>query len=369
MNKPIYVTKPYLPPLQEFLPYLQEIWNSGILTNAGPYHQKLESALCRYLGVDHISLFSNGTLALITAMQALKIKGEVITTPFSFVATANSILWSGNEPIFVDVEPETLNINVKKIEAAITPRTKAILAVHCYGNSCDVEGIREIAEKYELRVIYDACHAFGVEDEGGSILRHGDLSCLSFHATKVFSTFEGGAIICPDAETKKNIDQLKNFGIIDEVTVTSAGLNAKMSEVNAAFGLLQLEHMDNILDRRSKIDSIYRALLGSVDGIKCLPQTAKKVRNYSYFPILVKKPYKASRDELYDYLKANGVNARKYFFPLISEFPMYNSLPSAHRGNLVESFDASSRVLCLPIYPNLSEEDLHRVVDLIKKIA
>jgi len=365
MKKQIYVTKPYLPPLQEFVPYLEKIWQNEILTNNGPFHQKLEDALCDYLGVNYISLFSNGTLALITALQALGIKGEVITTPYSFVATAHSILWNGNVPVFVDVEPETLNIDPKKIEEAITPKTTAILPVHCYGNPCDVDAIKEIANKYELRVIYDACHAFGVKDEHGSILRHGDLSCISFHATKVFNTFEGGAIVSHDIETKKYIDQLKNFGIIDEVTVAVTGLNAKMSEINAAFGLLQLQHIDEILMLRSQIDYRYRYALNNVDGIICLPQAAKKTKNFSYFPILVQEKFKLTRDQLYNKLKINGINARRYFYPLISDFSMYANLSSSNVKNLPVAANAANNILCLPMYPGIPQEDIDVIVKLI----
>jgi len=235
-NKPIYVTQPHLPPLAEFIPYLEKIWNSKILTNGGPFHQRLEKALCEYLGVEHIALFSNGTLALVTALQALRVTGEVITTPYSFVATAHSLLWNGIKPVFVDIDRKTLNMDPAKIEAAITPQTTAIMPVHCYGHPCDVEAIQKIADNYNLRLIYDAAHAFGVEDDGGSVLRHGDLSVISFHATKVFNTFEGGAIVCPDAKTKQRIDHLKNFGFVDEVTVVAPGINGKMIELNAAPG-------------------------------------------------------------------------------------------------------------------------------------
>ena len=269
-NKPIYVTQPYLPPLEEFIPYLQEIWNSKILTNNGPFHQQLEQALCEYLGVGHISLFTNGTIALVTALQALRVTGEVITTPYSFVATSHSLLWNGIKPVFVDIDPNTLNLDPAKIEAAITPQTTAIMPVHVYGHPCEVDAIQEIADKYNLKVIYDAAHAFGVQCHCGSLLNHGDLSVLSFHATKVFNTFEGGAIVCPDAKTKLRIDQLKNFGFVDEVTVAAPGINGKMSELNAAIGLLQLKHVDQAIEKRKAIDTHYRKLLNDVKGIRCL---------------------------------------------------------------------------------------------------
>jgi dTDP-4-amino-4,6-dideoxygalactose transaminase len=367
MNKPIYVTQPYLPPLDEFTPYLQQIWDNKILTNAGPFHQQLEKALCDYLGVKYLSLFSNGTLALITALQALRVTGEVITTPYSFVATAHSLLWHGNKPVFVDVEPVTLNLDPAKIEAAITPQTTAIMPVHCYGNPCDTQAIQKIADNYNLRVIYDACHAFGVEDEGGSVLRHGDLSCISFHATKVFNTFEGGAIVCPDAKTKQRIDHLKNFGFVDETTVVAPGINGKMSEINAAFGVLQLKHMSAVKQRRAEVDALYRDGLKDIQGIHCLPQTASRARNHSYFPILVGPDYPLSRDALYQKLKDHGINGRRYFYPLISEFPMYRGLPSSAPGNLPVASDAAQRVLCLPIYPALTTADQQRTIDLIAR--
>jgi len=367
-NKPIFVTQPFLPPLEEFTPYLEQIWSNKILTNGGPFHQQLEKALCEYLGVEHVALFSNGTLALITALQSLRVTGEVITTPYSFVATAHSLLWHGNRPVFVDAEPDTLNIDPAKIEAAITPQTTAIMPVHCYGNPCDVTAIQKIADNYNLRVIYDACHAFGVQDEKGSILRHGDLSVLSFHATKVFNTFEGGAIICPDAKTKQRIDHLKNFGFVDEVTVVAPGINGKMSEINAAFGLLQLQHMGTVMQKRAEIDARYREGLKDVKGIHCLPQTASGTRNHSYFPLLVEADYPLSRDALYQKLKDHGINGRRYFYPLISDFPMYRGLPSAARSNLPVASAAADRVLCLPIYPTLSESDQSRVIASIKGV-
>lgn len=365
MSKPIYVTKPYLPPLEEFTPYLEQIWANKVLTNGGPFHQQLEQALCDYLGVKHVALFSNGTLGLITALQALRVTGEVITTPYSFVATTHSLLWHGNKPVFVDVEPKTLNIDPAKIEAAITPQTTAIMPVHCYGNPCDVEAIQKIADNYNLRVIYDAAHAFGVQCHCGSVLNHGDLSVLSFHATKVFNTFEGGAIICPDAKTKQRIDHLKNFGFVDEVTVVAPGINAKMSEINAAFGLLQLKHMPQVMQRRSEIDATYRKYLTGVKGIHCIPKGEQLVANHSYFPILVQQDYPLSRDALYQKLKNQGINARRYFYPLISDFPMYRGLPSAARSNLPIAAAAADRVLCLPIYPELSNNDQQRVINSI----
>lgn len=364
-KSPVYVTQPFLPPLEEFFPYLEEIWKNKVLTNGGVFHQELERALCEYLGVSHLALFSNGTLALVTALQALRITGEVITTPYSFVATAHSLLWNGIRPVFVDVDPHNLNLDPKKIEAAITPHTTAIMPVHCYGNPCDVDAIQKIADNYNLRVIYDAAHAFGVRDAGGSVLRYGDLSVLSFHATKVFNTFEGGAIVCPDAKTKQRIDHLKNFGFVDEVTVVAPGINGKMSEVNAAFGLLQLKHIDDAIQSRRFISNRYRDELSGVKGISFLPEIDDRFSNFSYFPILVGPGYPLGRDELYDELRKNDIYARRYFYPLISDFPMYRGLQSAQRGNLPMAERASSQVLCLPIYPALSESEQQRVIDCI----
>jgi dTDP-4-amino-4,6-dideoxygalactose transaminase len=364
-NKPIYVTQPHLPPLEEFVPYLQKIWDNKILTNGGPFHQQLEKALCEYLGVEHLALFTNGTLALVTALQALRITGEVITTPYSFVATAHSLLWNGIKPVFVDVDPNTLNIDPARIEAAITPQTTAIMPVHCYGHPCDVEAIQKIADNYNLKVIYDAAHAFGVQDQGGSVLRYGDLSVLSFHATKVFNTFEGGAIICPDAKTKLRIDQLKNFGFVDETTVVAPGINGKMSEINAAFGMLQLKHIGHALARRKEIDGMYRTLLQDVKGICCLDDAGEKVANHSYFPILVEADYPLRRDALYQKLKDNAIFARRYFYPLITDFPMYRGLPSSQPSNLPVATAAAQQVMCLPIYPALTQAEQQRVVSLI----
>jgi dTDP-4-amino-4,6-dideoxygalactose transaminase len=365
--KPIYVTQPDLPPLAEFLPYLEKIWESKVLTNGGPFHQQLEAALCDYLGVKHISLFANATIALVTALQSLRITGEVITTPYSFVATAHSLLWNGIKPVFVDIDPDTLNLDPARIEAAITPQTTAIMPVHCYGRPCDVEAIQRIADNYNLRVIYDAAHAFGVRQHGQSVLMHGDLSVLSFHATKVFNTFEGGAIISPDARTKQRIDHLKNFGFVDEVTVVAAGINGKMSEFNAALGMLQLQHIGRAIGRRAEIDALYRTLLADVPGVQMLGVPADTHPNQSYFPILVDESFPLSRDDLYMQLRREGVYARRYFYPLISDFPMYRGLPSADARNLPNARRASSQVICLPIYPALADADVVRIVGLIRQ--
>ncbi|HBE9153917.1 TPA: DegT/DnrJ/EryC1/StrS family aminotransferase [Serratia fonticola] len=361
----MYVTQPYLPDLSEFTPYLESIWNNKILTNGGPMHEALERELCEYLGVNEIALFNNGTIALLTALQALRITGEVITTPYSFVATAHSLLWNGIKPIFVDIDPVTLNIDPYKIEAAITPQTTAIMPVHCYGNPCDIEKIQEIADNYNLKVVYDAAHAFGVTDKGGSILRHGDLSAISFHATKVFNTFEGGAIICPDKKTKARINNLKNFGIVDETTVVAPGINGKMSEINAAFGLLQLKHVDQTIQRRKEIDDTYRKAFSELKGITIVPQSGQVDANHAYFPILVEDEFRMNREELYNYLKENDVYSRRYFYPLITDFSMYKGMKSASKENLPVANEIARKVLCLPIYPNLTIEEQEKVISLI----
>lgn len=353
MKKNIYVNQPSLPPIDEFIPYLREIWHTKQLTNCGPFHEQFEKALCEYLGVEYVCLFNNGTIALVTALQALRVAGEVITTPYSFVATSHSLLWNGIKPIFVDIDPHTLNLDPTKIEAAITPQTTAIMPVHCYGHPCDVDAIQKIADTYNLRVIYDAAHAFGVQYKGGSVLNFGDVSVLSFHATKVFNTFEGGAIICPDAKTKERIDHLKNFGHAGEVTVVAPGINGKMSEFNAALGLLQLKYIDQAIERRKAIDSAYRERLKNVKGIHCLNDVDEDVANYAYFPILVQADYPIHRDDLCQRLKDRGIHPRRYFYPLISDFPMYRSLHSAHRENLPVANEAALQILCLPIYPDL----------------
>lgn len=368
-DKPIFVTQPYLPELNEFTPYLEEIWSNKVLTNGGPLHVQLENSLCEYLGVKHISLFNNATIGLLTALQSLRVSGEVITTPYSFVATAHSLLWNGLKPVFVDIDPVTLNLDVDKIEAAITPQTTAIMPVHCYGNTCDTSAIQAIADNYNLRVIYDAAHAFGVEDDGGSILRHGDLSVLSFHATKVFNTFEGGAIISPDAKTKLRIDRLKNFGFVDETTVVAPGINGKMSEINAAFGLLQLKHIKHVIARRQEIDNFYRNELSNIKGIRIISNVSNFISNYSYFPILIEPEYPLSRDELYQEMKENNIFARRYFYPLISHFPMYRGMPSASERNLPVANLIARKIICLPIYPALEKSDLCRVVDIIKRFS
>lgn len=369
MSKSIYVTQPYLPPLEEFIPYLEKIWESKRLTNNGPFHQQLEQALCDYLGVEHLALFTNGTIALVTALQALRITGEVITTPYSFVATAHSLLWNSITPVFADIDPVSCNLDPDKIEQAITPHTTAIMPVHCYGNPCDVEKIQRLADTYGLKVIYDAAHAFGVKYKGESLLRHGDLSVLSFHATKVYNTFEGGAIVCQDAKTKQRIDYLKNFGFADEITVVAPGINGKMSEINAAFGLLQLKHIDEAIAQRREIDRTYRDLLTGIPGIRSLEVPEYKVSNFAYFPILVEADYPLSRDELYQKFRSHNIYARRYFYPLISEFPMYRGLDSAKKIKLNIANQISSKVLCLPIYPDLKISQLEQIIDVIRSLA
>lgn len=366
-RKPVFVTQPHLPPLNEFLPYLEQIWQNRVLTNNGPFHQEFESALSEYLGVEHLALFTNGTIALVTALQALRITGEVITTPYSFVATAHSLLWNNLKPVFVDIDPITCNLNPELIEAAITPQTTAIMPVHCYGIPCDMQRIESIADTYGLKVIYDAAHAFAVRRHGESVLRHGDLSVLSFHATKVFNTFEGGAIVCPDAKTRSRINYLKNFGFADEVTITAPGINGKMSEFNAAFGLLQLKHVDEALARRRSLQKRYRDALAGIPGIELLAEPEGVESNASYFPIFIKDAYPLSRDALYQLLKDAGLHGRRYFYPLIADMPMYRGMPSARPENLPVAHCRAQQVLCLPIYPALESEDQDRIIEMIRQ--
>lgn len=365
-ERTIHVTRPFLPPLQEFLPYLGEIWESKWLTNNGPFHARLESALCRHLGVEHLSLFTNGTIALVTALQTLRITGEVITTPYSFPATAHSLVWNNIKPVFVDIDPHTCNLDPERIEAAITPQTTAILPVHCYGNPCAVRRIQQIADIYGLKVIYDAAHAFGVTHEGVDLCVHGDLSVLSFHATKVFNTFEGGAIVCRDGKTKQRVDYLKNFGFADEVTVMAPGINGKMTEFQAALGLLQLGYAGHCIARRREIDTRYREALAGLPGIEVFPLPAATQSNYGYFPILVRPGYPLSRDALYRRLREHNILARRYFFPLLSELPMYRGLASAAADNLPNAHRIAREILCLPIYPDLEAAEQQRVIDVLR---
>ena len=362
---PIYVTQPQLPPLEELMPLLEQIWERRILTNNGPFHKQLEQALCEYLGVEHLALFCNGTIALVTALRALRITGEVITTPYSFVATAHSLLWNNNTPVFVDIDPQTFNLDPAKVEAAITERTTAILAVHCYGVPCDVDAIQVIADQYSLKVIYDAAHAFGVNCHCGSVLNHGDLSVLSFHATKVFNTFEGGAIVCRDEKMKQSIDRLKNFGFAGETKVVATGINGKMNELQAAVGLLQLQTIDAAIEQRASIAARYREEIEQIEGLSCAPPSMALRYNYAYFPILVGASYPLSRDELYEKLKQGGIYGRRYFYPLITEFPMYRHLSSAVPEGLPVAHRIASQVICLPIYPALRTGDLVRILALL----
>lgn len=368
MKENIFVTSPLMPPLEEYIPYLEQIWQNKHLTNAGPFHQQLERELADYLGVEHLCLFNNGTIALLTALQALRITGEVITTPYSFVATSHSLLWNGLTPVFVDIDPVTCNLDPEQIERAITPQTSAILPVHCYGIPCNNDRIQQIADIYGLKVIYDAAHAFGVKKDGQSILQQGDLSILSFHATKVFNTIEGGAIICPDAKMKKRIDYLKNFGFADETTVVAAGINGKMNEVQAAFGLLQLKHIDHALSSRHAIAERYRELLKDIPGISLMEISQGVEWNSSYFPIKISKDYPLSRDDLYLLLKSQGIMTRRYFYPLISTFPMYRGLSSANASSLPQSHLLAEQILCLPIYPDLKDEVLTEIQRIIKNV-
>ncbi len=365
MTTPVYVTRPALPPLEEFIPYLERIWASRVLTNEGPFHHELEAALCSHLGVKHVSLFTNGTIALISALQFLGIRGEVITTPFSFVATSHALVWNDIKPVFVDIDPVSLNLDPAKIEAAITPQTSAILPVHCYGVPCDVDAIEDIARRHGLKVIYDAAHAFGVTCHCGSVLNHGDLSVISFHATKVFNTFEGGAIISHDAKSKRRIDELKNFGILDEVTVDIAGINGKMSEINSAFGILQLNYVDRLIAARRDVDRRYRLALQGVAGLQCMGAPQLPGWNCAYFPILIQPDYGLSRDQVYAGLKSKGIYSRRYFYPLISTFPSYASLASSNPANLPVASEIASQILCLPIYPDLTVNDQMRICDYL----
>lgn len=367
-NKEIIVTSPLLPSLDDFLPYLQDIWNRKWLTNNGYYHQQLEDALCEYLKVPYISLFTNGTLPLICALQALRITGEVITTPYSFVATTHALWWNGIKPIFVDINPETCNIDPDKIEAAITPKTTAIMPVHVYGKPCDTERIQAIADTYGLKVIYDAAHAFGVNVNGKSILEAGDMATLSFHATKVYNTIEGGALVCHDEKIKKRIDYLKNFGFAGETKIVAPGINGKMDEIRAAYGLLNLKQVDAAIEQRHQVAIIYRQALCNVKGIRFMEDIEGVHHNYSYFPIFVDaEKYGMTRDELYFKMKERNVLGRRYFYPLISEFSTYRGLDSAKPENIPIAHRIADSVICLPMHHSLSSQDVYRILDIIIK--
>ncbi len=366
MDSLITVTSPLLPDLNDFNKMLKQIWDNKWITNNGDFHKQLEIELANYLQVPFISLFTNGTIPLITSLQVLNITGEVITTPYTFVATAHSIIWNNLSPVFVDVEPNTCNIDPNKIEAAITPRTTAIMPVHCYGNPCKVDAIQEIATKHNLKIIYDAAHAFGVKINGQSILNYGDISTLSFHATKVFNTVEGGAIICHSNEMKQKIDKLRNFGFCSETEIEGIGINGKMDEIRAAFGLLNLRNIDNAILARKKITQRYKDALNDIEGIKFLTFPENTVQNYSHFPIFINEDkYGISRDMLYYKLKENNILSRRYFYPLITSFKPYSDIPSAKPENLPIANNLANSVICLPLYPHLSEEDQNRIINLI----
>lgn len=365
-EKQITVTSPLMPSLEEFNVYLEDIWKRKWITNNGYYHKELEKALCEYLGVPYISLFTNGTLPLITALQALRITGEVITTPFSFVATTHSLWWNGIKPVFVDIDPITCNLDPEKIEAAITPRTTAIMPVHVYGNPCDTKRIQDIADKYGLKVIYDAAHAFGVKVNGESVLNAGDMSTLSFHATKVYNTIEGGALVMHDEQTKKRIDYLKNFGFAGETEVVAPGINSKMDEMRAAYGLLNLKQVDKAIEWRKHVAELYRAALKDVEGVTFFNDIPDVTHNYAYFPIFVDaEKYGMTRDELYFKMKEHNILGRRYFYPLISAFSTYRGLESANRDNLPVATEKAEQVICLPMYCGLSDGDVERTVNLI----
>ena len=366
-EKLITVTSPLLPNLDDFNEMLKQIWESKWITNNGQFHKQLEKELAAYLKVPYISLFTNGTLPLITALQALRITGEVITTPYSFVATTHALWWNGIKPVFVDIDPATGNINPEKIEAAITPKTTAIMPVHVYGKPCDTKRIQEIADQYGLKVIYDAAHAFGVEVNGESILNAGDLSTLSFHATKVYNTVEGGAMVMHDEKMKKRIDYLKNFGFANETTVVGPGINSKMDEVRSAYGLLNLKQVDAAIEARRQVAVKYREALRNVEGITFFDDLPGVKHNYSYFPIFVDaKKYSMTRDELYFKMKEQNVLGRRYFYPLISEFSTYRGLESARPENLPEAHKMADSVICLPMHHALSDRDVERIINIIK---
>lgn len=365
-EKQITVTSPLLPDLEEFNALLKEIWDSKWVTNNGSFHKQLERELAEYLKVPYISLFTNGTLPLLTALQALHITGEVITTPYSFVATTHSIWWNGCKPVFVDIDPATGNIDPDAIEAAITNKTTAIMPVHVYGKPCDTKRIQEIADKYGLKVIYDAAHAFGVEVNGESILNAGDMSTLSFHATKVYNTLEGGALVMHDEATKKRVDYLKNFGFAGETEVVAPGINSKVDEVRAAYGILNLRQVDAAIEARHQVAIKYREVLRPVEGITFMDDMPGVKHNYSYFPLFVDaEKYGMTRDELYEKMKAHNVLGRRYFYPLISTFTTYKGYESANPRNLPKAHKMADSVICLPMHHELSAEDIDRVLELI----
>jgi dTDP-4-amino-4,6-dideoxygalactose transaminase len=364
-KEPILVTQPYLPPLEEFMHLLQNIWSTKWITNNGVYHEKLEKALQDYLKVPFISLFTNGTIPLIVALQALDINGEVITTPYTFAATTHALWWNNIKPVFVDIDGKTGNLDPNRIEEAITEQTTAIMPVHVYGNPCDIEKIQVLADKYRLKVIYDAAHAFGVEIENTSILTAGDMSTLSFHATKAYNTIEGGALICKEKNIKAHIDHLKNFGFQNEVEILMPGINGKLDELRAAYGLLNLHYVDTVIEKRKKLSMLYQRYLKEIPGITIFAPPRNVKLNYSYFPIIINKQFGMSRDNLYETLKKANIFGRRYFYPLTSSLSPYKELPSANPDNLPKAIKLANTVICLPLYPELSIYDLEYIVDTI----
>ncbi len=369
MSDPIYITRPYLPPLAELMPMLEQIWDTRVLSNNGPFHQRLEARLRDFLQVENVSLVTNGMVALEAVIDAAGLEGEIVTTPYSFVATTHAVKRGKLEPVFVDVRESDLNIDPARIEEAITPRTTAIVAVHCYGNPCALDEIDAIAKRHGLTVIYDAAHAFGVTWKGKGVLGWGDYATLSFHATKAFNTFEGGAIVTKADAARAAIERQRNFGIESETSIPVVGTNAKMSEFNAAVGLVQMDHFEAVIAARRAVDTRYREMLADVEGIEPLPIPADVVPNHSYFPVLVREGFPLSRDALYARLDAEGIKSRRYFFPLLSNLPMYRDLPSAAPERLPVANRAAAQVLCLPIFPELSHADQDRVVDAIRRAA
>lgn len=363
----LFVTRPMTPPLAELLPMLEEIWRSRTLTNNGPFLHKFETALTDFLGVEHVSVVANATLGLILALRQLRVRGEVITTPYSFVASSHAIRWAGAEPVFADIDPVTLNLDPASVERRITSRTSAILAVHCYGVPCDVAGLETVAARHDLKIVYDAAHAFGVRLAGTSVLHHGDMSVLSFHATKIFNTLEGGAIVARDRNAKIALDVLGNHGIVDETTIPALGMNAKMNEISAAFGLALLPHVEQAIQDRRAVAERYWQQLESVRGIRCVCPPGVPGHNYYAFPILVEASYPISRDALYEKLREQGIYARRYFHPLIADLPTYSDAPSAQPGELPVARDIAARVLCLPMFPDLDPENQQRVIDVIRE--
>jgi dTDP-4-amino-4,6-dideoxygalactose transaminase len=367
LTKPTFVTQPFLPPLEEYYVYIKKIWDSKIVTNNGPFHQEFEKALGEYLGVKYLSLFSSGTMALIIALKAMEVTGEVITTPFSFVATSHALSWNGIKPVFVDVEPRYFTLDPDKIVSAITGQTTAILPVHVYGNPCQVVKMQKIADKYGLKLIYDAAHSFGVRLKGTSLVNFGDMSILSFHGTKVFNTFEGGAIVCHKKKLKHKIDLLKNCGIEGETTVVNQGLNAKMNEMQAALGILQLKYFDSVISKRKLIFEMYRVGLKKIPGITILSELPNIKYNYGYFIIIIDAEiYGITRDQLYDLMKSHNIYTRRYFYPLISHYPSYNRLKSGLPDRVPIAEKVSKEVLCLPIYPDLPEMTIQKIISIIK---